>query len=237
MWPAVDEVDMAARRRRRHPLRRIGLVALGLILLPFALTLVYAVVPPVSTLMIGRWLTFQPVTRDWVPLEEISPSLPRAVITAEDARFCEHGGVDWNAIRDVLEASDDGVPARGASTISMQTAKNLFLWPGAAYLRKPIEIVLATWIDLVWTKRRTIEVYLNIAEWGPDGTFGAEAGARRAFGKAASDLGPRESALMAAALPNPVTRNPGRPTRAQSRWAGTVAARAQSDEHLGCLTP
>lgn len=217
-------------------MRRIALVLVGLAVLPFVLTLVYAVVPPVSTLMIGRWVTFQPVSREWVPLDEISPHLTRAVITAEDGRFCAHGGVDWAAIRDVLDAAEDGVPSRGASTIAMQTAKNLFLWPGAAYVRKPFEIVLATWIDLVWTKRRTMEVYLNIAEWAPDGVFGAQAGARHAFGKSAKDLTAREAALMAAALPNPITRNTAKPTRGQTRWAGTIAARARgSGEYVGCI--
>ncbi|WP_229729498.1 monofunctional biosynthetic peptidoglycan transglycosylase [Agaricicola taiwanensis] len=217
-------------------IRRIGLAVIAIMAVPFILTLVYTVIPPVSTLMVGRWLTFQPVSRDWVPLEEISPHLPRAVVTAEDGQFCFHGGVDWKAIQDVLDAAEDGVPSRGASTIAMQTAKNLFLWPGGAYIRKPFEIVLATWIDLVWTKRRTIEVYLNIAEWGPDGIFGAEAGAQHGFGKAAKNIGPREAALMAAALPNPIVRDTAKPTRGQRSWANTIAARArQSGEYVGCL--
>jgi monofunctional biosynthetic peptidoglycan transglycosylase len=228
--------QMDGRVRRRRMMGRIGLGLVALAAAPFILTLVYAVVPPVSTLMIGRWLTLQPVSRDWVSLEDISPHLPRAVVTAEDGKFCSHGGVDWDAIRSVLEAAEDGVPARGASTIAMQTAKNLFLWPGGAYIRKPFEIVLATWIDLVWTKRRTIEVYLNIAEWGPDGIFGAEAGAQHGFGKSAKDLGPREAALMAAALPNPVLRDTAKPTRGQTRWAGTIAARSRSSgEYVGCM--
>lgn len=216
-------------------LRKIALALLAFSVLPFVLTVIYATVPPVSTLMLGRWLTLQPVTRHWVPLAQISPHLSRAVVTAEDARFCLHGGVDWAAIRDVLDAAEDGAPARGASTIAMQTAKNLFLWPGGAYLRKPFEIILASWIDLVWTKKRIIEVYLNIAEWGPGGVFGAEAGARHGFGKSARDLTPREAALMAAALPNPIMRDTARPSRAQVRWAGTVAARARGGDHLACL--
>lgn len=215
-------------------LRTVMAIGLMVALLPFVLTLVYSAVAPQSTLMLARHLMLRPVDRRWVPLERISPALVRAVIAAEDARYCLHGGVDWDALRLVIEEAGEDGPARGASTIAMQTAKNLFLWPGGGYVRKPFEIVLALWIDLVWTKRRTLEVYLNIAEWGPGGIFGAEAGAQRAFGRAAGALRAREAALMAAALPNPLLRNPGRPTRAQARWAATVMARAPAVD-AGCL--
>ena len=216
--PEPDERPVSIRRRL---LRVVAIVAL----LPFVLTLVYSVVPPVSTLMLGRWATFQPVSRDWVPLEEISPALPRAVIASEDALFCSHQGVDWGALRTVIEEADEDGPARGASTITMQVAKNLFLWPGAGYIRKPLEIVLAHWIDLVWSKRRIIEVYLNVVEWGPRGVFGAEASARRAFGRNAADLSAHQAAIMTAALPNPVIRDPARPTRVQLRRAAGIGAR------------
>lgn len=219
-----EDFDDAPPRRSR--LRRIALVLSVIAAFPFALTIVYAVVPPVSTLMLARWVTLRPVDRDWVPLEAIDRSLPRAVVVAEDARFCQHGGVDWGAIREVFLA--EGGPDRGASTIAMQVAKNLFLWQGGAYLRKPIEIVLAQWIDLVWTKRRIIEVYLNTVEMGPNGTFGAQAASRRAFDRDAGALTERQSALLAAGLPNPHTRDAAKPSRAQTRWAGTVAARARS---------
>lgn len=159
--------------------RRALQILVLLVAIPIVLTVVYAVAPAPSTLMIARWLTLRPVDRVWVPFESISPSLPRAVIVSEDANFCRHHGVDWGAVRTVMREGGDSGPGRGASTITMQVAKNLFLWQGAAYVRKPLEIVLAHWIDLAWSKRRVMEVYLNIAEWGPDGTFGAEAGARR----------------------------------------------------------
>ena len=227
----------AADLYKRRPLLRLAALALAaLVLAPLLLTLVYAVVPPPSTLMIARWLTLRPVARTWVALDDVAPALPRAVITSEDARFCQHNGVDWQAVRLVLDEGGDGGPGRGASTITMQVAKNLFLWQGAAYLRKPFEIALAHWIDLVWSKRRVMEVYLNIAEWGPDGTFGAEAGARRAFGRGADRLDPRQAALMAAALPNPILRDPRRPSARARAHATIVASRARAAGALAdCL--
>jgi monofunctional biosynthetic peptidoglycan transglycosylase len=188
-----------------------------------------------STLMLGRWLTLQPVSRDWVPLEDISPHLIRAVVAAEDQRFCQHRGVDWVELNAVLD--DEDGPSRGASTLTMQTAKNVFLWPGRSYLRKALEIPLALAIDLVWRKHRTMEVYLNVAEWG-DGVFGAEAAAQRYFGKAASALTAREAARLAGALPNPILRNPARPSRGLQSAAGRVQRRVGQLGSLGdCAIP
>jgi monofunctional biosynthetic peptidoglycan transglycosylase len=193
------------------------LVLLGLLLI------VWQFVPPYSTLMLWSGLTGQGMDRRWVPLERISPHLVSAVIHAEDARFCAHAGVDWAALGEVLE--DEDGPSRGASTITMQTAKNLFLWQGPlAYLRKGLEIPLALVIDIVWSKRRIIEVYLNTAEWGP-GIFGAEAAARHHFGKPAAALTPLEAARLAVALPNPIVRNPARPGPGLARRAGIIAGR------------
>ena len=226
--PRFDEDDrriLLDERRPRSVMRKVVVAAIVLALLPFVLTLVYLVVPPPSTLMLARWATLRPVDRTWVPLESISPALQRAVIGSEDARFCAHNGVDWGALRAVMEDAGEDGPARGASTITMQTAKNLFLWNGFGYVRKPIEIVLAHWIDLVWSKTRVLEVYLNIAEWGPDGVFGAEAGARHAFGRPAAGLSARDAGLMAAALPNPIVRDTARPTRAQVRRGAMLAGR------------
>jgi monofunctional biosynthetic peptidoglycan transglycosylase len=226
----------AAVRGRPSLLRKAVLALVVIAATPFVLTLIYTVVPPVSTPMLARWLTLRPVTRTWVPLQDVSAALPRAVIVSEDARFCAHAGVDWRAISLVLDQGGDAGPSRGASTITMQVAKNLFLWQGAAYLRKPFEIVLAHWIDLVWSKRRVMEVYLNIAEWGPDGVFGAEAGARRAFGRSAARLSARQAAVMTAALPNPVLRDPKRPTRHASTIASVIIRRAGGAAGLtGCL--
>jgi monofunctional biosynthetic peptidoglycan transglycosylase len=212
----------------------LGLVGawVGVVLL---LTLLYTVVPPVSTLMVGRWLTLQGVERTAVTLDEISPSLPRAVISSEDGRYCQHGGVDWDALRQVIEEADEDGPSRGASTIPMQLAKNLFLWPGRSYLRKGMEIPLALLIDLAWSKRRLLENYLNIVELG-EGVFGAEAAARRYFGKRARDLSPSEAALLAAALPNPTLRNPGRPSARHRGLAGRLQRRMEfAAAATGCL--
>lgn len=204
--------------------KRLGLACLALALTPFVLTLIYAVVPPISLPMLGRALLMRDVDRRWKPLEQISPVLAQAVITSEDARFCSHSGVDFGAIADVLQNSGNSGPTRGASTISMQVAKNLYLWPLPTWLRKPVEIPVALWIDLVWPKRRVIEVYLNIAEWG-DGVFGAEAAARAHFNKSAQALTLREAALLAAALPNPINRDASDPNRHMRIVASIIATR------------
>jgi monofunctional biosynthetic peptidoglycan transglycosylase len=198
------------------------------LLLPYLLVPLYRVVDPVSTLMLWRWATGKRVVRTVVPIGRIAPTLPATVIASEDARFCTHRGVDWQAIRDALDEADDLSEARGGSTITQQTAKNLFLWGGRSVVRKVLELPLALWIDLVLPKRRVLEIYLNIAEWGPDGQFGAEAGARWAFGKSASELTPRDAALLAAILPNPRRRSARQPGPAVRRLAGIYEARGRS---------
>lgn len=225
-------METAIRRRRPGPIARLIRWILRLIfwlgaLLLLAL-LLYRFVPVPSTLMLGRWLTLQPVERQWVALPAISPHLVKAVIAAEDQRFCSHGGVDWVELNSVLE--DEDGPSRGASTLTMQTAKNVFLWPGRSYLRKGLELPLATAIDFAWPKSRVIEVYLNVAEWG-DGLYGAEAAAQRYFRKPASRLTPAEAARLAAALPNPLLRNPGRPSR------GVLAASSRIQRRMAALGP
>ena len=171
-------------------------------------------VPVPSTLMLGRWLSGAPVERVWVPLERISPHLVQALIASEDQRFCAHWGVDFAALREVL-AEDDG-PSRGASTLTMQVVKNLYLWPGRSYLRKAMELPLALVSERVWGKRRTLEIYFNVAEWG-EGLFGAEAAARRYYNRPAAELGPTEAARLVAALPNPFLRAADRPSAASRR--------------------
>ncbi|TBW36425.1 monofunctional biosynthetic peptidoglycan transglycosylase [Siculibacillus lacustris] len=222
----------------RFDLRRLLRIALGLIAaavaLPFVLLAVWTVVPPVSTPMIARWVTGAPVTRIWRPIAAIDPRLVAAVIASEDNPFCGHHGVDWGELQEVID--DEGGPKRGASTITMQLAKNLFLWPGRSFVRKAIEIPLALAIDLVWSKRRILEAYLNIAEWGPNGEFGIEAGARRALGKGAERLDAAESALLAVMLPNPHTRDARRPTTNLRRVAGIIRRRAaDAPEFTACL--
>jgi monofunctional biosynthetic peptidoglycan transglycosylase len=162
--------------------------AVFLLLLPYLLTPLYRVIDPVSTLMAARWVLGKRVERTVVPLGRIAPVLARSVIASEDARFCSHRGVDWTELKASIEDAEDITEARGGSTITQQTAKNLFLWGGRSFIRKGLEFPLALWIDLVLPKRRIMEIYLNIAEWGPNGEFGVEAGARHAFGKASAQL-------------------------------------------------
>jgi monofunctional glycosyltransferase len=208
--------------------RILLLIALLVVLLPYVLAPLYRFGHPVSTLMAWRWLSGAPVSRQWVDFREISPYLPRSVVASEDAKFCSHHGVDWDALNDAIEDAQDGEVAGGGSTITQQVAKNLFLWPGRSVVRKALELPLALWIDFVLPKQRILEIYFNIAEWGPSGQFGAEAGAAYAFRRPASALGPREAALLAAILPNPVTRSARNPGPGVRRLAGTYVARAQS---------
>lgn len=211
----------------RRWVRRLALLMLGCLLLPYLLVPLYIHVnPPASTLMLARYITLRPVAQIWANYDDISPQLPRAVLMSEDARFCVHDGIDIDALRTVIEGFDGG-KSRGASTIAMQTAKNLFLWPSQHYVRKALEIPLALWIDLVWSKRRLIEVYLNIAEWD-DGIFGAEAAARHYFGRPAAALSRRQAALLAVTLPNPAARSPSRPSRRLTRMAARVEARMRA---------
>ena len=217
-----------------RPLRLVLLIVLALLVLPYVLTLVYAGGQPVSTLMAWRWLTGSPVTRDWIDIEQIAPSLPRSVVAAEDAKFCIHHGIDWDSVRDVIDDMQDGEATRGGSTITQQVAKNLFLWPGRSVVRKALEFPLAMWIDLVLPKQRILELYLNVAEWGPEGQFGAEAGAQYAFGQSAARLSPGEAALMASILPNPKIRSARKPGPGVRRLAATYVARARSAELPQC---
>jgi monofunctional biosynthetic peptidoglycan transglycosylase len=191
----------------RRLLRTLIIVALAVLLIPYVLAPLYRFVNPVSTPMLWRWVTGKRVERIVVPLNRIAPPLRLAVIVAEDGSFCRNRGIDLGAIREAMQQSDDLGEARGASTITQQTAKNLFLWEGRSFIRKALEFPLALWLNVVLPKRRVLEIYLNIAQWGPNGEFGAEAGARWAFGKSARDLTPSQAAELAAILPNPVRRS------------------------------
>jgi monofunctional glycosyltransferase len=232
----VKQPALKGRSTLWRVLRIVALVLLVALLLPYLITPLYAVVDPVSTSMLWRRLTGARVERQYVPIARISPSLSLAVIVAEDGRFCSHHGVDLAELREAFAEADDMDEMRGGSTITQQVAKNLFLWQGRSYVRKALEFPLALWIDLILPKRRVLEIYLNIAEWGPNGEFGAEAGARRAFGKSAQDLTRYEGALMAATLPNPTIRNARRPGPGLQRLAGLYVARTtKSPAAAGCL--
>jgi len=216
----------------RRLLRWVVLLVAAVLLLPYALTPLYLVVNPISTPMIWRWVSGSRVDRSYAPLSAIAPVLPVAVTVAEDARFCSHAGVDWTQVREAIADADDIAEARGGSTITQQVAKNLFLWQGRSFVRKALELPLAYWIDLILPKRRIMEIYLNIAEWGPNGQFGADAGARYAFGKSAAALSAREAALMTAVLPNPVRRNARHAVPGVRRLAGIYEARARASRAL-----
>lgn len=189
----------------------------------YALALIWLPIPG-TVLMVQRAAGGETVRRDTVPLSEISPHLVRAVIAAEDSRFCEHNGIDRAAIEKALDERRQGKRTRGASTITQQTAKNVFLWNGGGVPRKLGDMWMGVFIDKFWGKARVMEAYLNVAEWG-DGLFGAEAAARVRFGKRASDLTEYEAALLAAVLPNPHEWRVDPPGPYVRQRAGTLQAR------------
>ena len=205
-------------------LRWVLILGVGL---PLCLIAAYRVVPPPMTpLMVIRLAQGEGLERDWVSLSDISPHAAKAVIAAEDNLFCSHSGFDWNALIDAVDEHRRGEKLRGASTISMQTAKNVFLWPGRSFLRKGLEAYLTPSIELLWGKRRIIEVYLNVVEWGP-GIYGIEAAARQYFGKGAAQLSRWEAALLAAVLPNPRAWSPSNPGPFVQSRARTYLRRVQ----------
>ena len=226
-----------ARRRSLFKIvaRAIGLAALALVCLFIGLIALYAYATPVSTLMLARKIEGKAYERLPVRLGHVAPTVIASVIASEDATFCENDGVDWGALREVMNGFGRVARTRGASTITMQTAKNLFLWPGRSVLRKSVEIPMALVLGKVWSKRRTLEIYLNIAEWG-DGIFGVEAAARRYFHKRASELDAREAALLTTSLPNPIERNPSHAKPFQQRLAAALEAKAsRTPEAASCL--
>lgn len=222
-------------RKRRTLASRIRWIAFwtlaAALLAPVALVLLYRELPPPATpLMVIRLFEGEGIKKDWVPLSKISPNVIQAVIALEDNNFCEHSGVDWGSLFEALAGYYRGERLRGASTISMQTAKNLFLWPGRDYLRKGLEAPLTILLETLWDKQRILEVYLNVAEWGP-GIYGVEAAARAHFNKPASRLSRYEGALLAAVLPNPRRWSPATPTAYIQRRAHSTRTR------MGYLAP
>ena len=226
----------------RPPLwRRYGAIALRagafLAAIPVVLTLIYAIpfVRPVSTLMLWDLVTLKGYDRQWVDIEDVAPVMVHSVIMSEDGQFCGHWGVDLRELGGVIDDAIDGEPVRGASTLSMQSVKNLYLWSSRSIVRKILEIPLAVGYDLVLSKRRIMEIYLNIAEWGP-GIYGIEAAARHHFGRSAKSLSARQAALLAVTLPNPVKRNPAKPSAGLNRLASIVMRRAaQSGAYVACV--
>jgi len=219
---AAPPPPVAARPARRDgPLRLVGRAIVALILLvvivPPAGVLVYKVVPPpITILMIERLIEGRGMDYRWRSLGQMSPALPQAAVASEDARFCTHHGFDFQAIQAAMR-QDQRRPGRlrGGSTISQQTAKNVFLWPGRDYVRKAVEAWYTVLIELVWGKPRIMEMYLNVVEFGP-GVYGAEAASEHVFHKHASELSPDEAARLIAVLPKPLgwsAADPGRYVR------------------------
>jgi monofunctional biosynthetic peptidoglycan transglycosylase len=205
--------------------RAIGFL-LKLILAFIAISLLLVVlfrfvpVPVTATMLMDE----RGIIKDWEPLSNIDRNLVRAVIAAEDGKFCSHDGFDREAIEEAMRRNAEGGRIRGGSTISQQTAKNVFLWQGGGYIRKGFEAWFTFLIEAVWGKRRIMEVYLNVAETGI-GTYGAEAGAQRYFGHSAARLNPSEAARMAAALPLPKERSVKNPSGWLRRHGNRISAR------------
>jgi monofunctional biosynthetic peptidoglycan transglycosylase len=240
MPPAMDEQQPQRRPARQilwRLLKLFALIVLAILLLPYLLTPLYRFVNPVSTLMLARWATAKRVERSYLPIDRMAPALPMTVIASEDGRFCFHRGIDFRELRDAIEDADELGDVRGSSTITQQVAKNLFLWPHRSFVRKALELPLALWIDLTLPKRRVLEIYLNVAEWGPNGQFGAEAASRYAFNKSARALTAREAATLAAVLPNPRRRSARTPGPAVRGLAATYEKRAAAQAGLAaCAT-
>ena len=226
---------MGGRRWRRALL---GL-ALGVLLLPSVLVLTFRFVPvPATPLMAVRAAQGYGWEHEWVPLRQMSPVLARAVVASEDNLFCgERLGFDEGALLGQVAAWWRGARPRGASTITMQVAKNVFLWPGRDIVRKLAETALTPQIALAWPKQRVMEVYLNSVEFGP-GIYGAEAASQRFFHRPASQLTPQQAARLAVVLPSPLHRSAANPSRDVTARAATVLRRVEElGPRLACLGP
>ncbi len=214
-------------RRKQHWARRLLNGVIWTIFIAHLYAIVLRVIPVPGTILMGqRAVAGETIRKTWTPIENISPHLPRAILGGEDSRFCEHRGIDFEAVQEALSDNAKGGRRRGGSTITQQTAKNVFLWNGGGYARKAVEAWFSLYINSVWGKRRTMEIYLNVAEWG-DGIFGAEAAAQARFGKSAKDLTQREAALLAAVLPSPNKWRVDPPGPYVSGRASTLMQRAE----------
>lgn len=228
------------KRRKRYGLfiTSVSVLFVAFVLAPVTWVFAYLFFDPPSTvLMMQRASEGQTIRHTPVPLNRMSPHIVRAVIASEDANFCAHSGFDVEAIQDAMESNARGRRTRGASTVSQQTAKNLFLWPDRSWLRKGFETYFTSLIEFVWPKRRIMEAYLNAAEWG-DGNFGVEAAARARFGVSAADLTPLQAARLAAVLPSPNRYSADNPGPYVRRRAATIVQRARvvrNEGLAGCV--
>jgi monofunctional biosynthetic peptidoglycan transglycosylase len=217
-----------SRRSLLSRLWRWGLrIGAGFFALSVLLTVIYqSLPPPITILMIEGLAEGRGLHKDWTSIEQISPDLIRSVIAAEDAHFCEHHGFDWASIRAAWNKIEAGASRlRGGSTISNQTAKNVFLWPGRTWIRKGLEAYFTLLIEFVWGKQRIMEVYLNVIEFGP-GIYGAEAASQRFFKKSAAELSRHQAALLASVLPTPDEWSAAKPGPYMQKRANTIMARA-----------
>mgnify|MGYP001118546148 FL=1 len=236
-FPATTDAP-APRSLFRRLLRIAAWLVIGWLVIVLTLMAAYRFVdPPGSMLMLQQWLSGERIESTWVPIEEISPNVIRAVVASEDSRFCDHHGIDFEALAGAVSDVGSGA-ARGASTISMQVVKNLFLWSSRSYMRKAVELPLTLLMETLWPKRRIMEVYLNIAEWGP-GIFGIEAAAQARFRKPARSLSAGEASRLAVALPNPRMRNPAKPGPGMQRLARVIQMRmrAAASVQTSCVLP
>ena len=232
---------MAAKKRKGGWVRRLFVWVLVIaVVFPVTLTAIYRFVPPpITILMVQRLFEGKGLTRHWRPLSEISPRLVRAVVAAEDARFCAHMGFDIEAIEKAMKNNERRPNRlRGGSTISQQTAKNVFLWPQRSWVRKGMEAYFTVLIEGLWGKRRIMEVYLNTVEWGP-GVYGAEAAARKNFGVGADRLSSAQAARLAAILPSPLkwrAAKPGPYVKRRSRKITAASGAVRRDGLAACIT-
>lgn len=218
-------------------LRFVSAFVILIFIIPAVLLLIYRFefVHPISTLMVKEGLFGHGAERQWIDIEDMAPVAYQSVLSSEDGKFCSHFGVDWAALNQVIEDAIDGEKTRGASTITMQLVKNLFLWPNRSFIRKGLEVPYAMMAEVILPKKRIMEIYLNIAEWDK-GVFGIELAAQTYFKRSAAKLGPRYSSLLAVTLPNPKRRNAAKPTRSMDRVAKVIQRRAKSSgAYVQCL--
>ena len=219
---------------RRRVLRWAGRIAAGIAVLYAALILLFSFVPPpINFYQIGEAARLGGIEKDWVSIEEMAPVMARSAVAAEDANFCLHWGFDMAAIREAVAEGSN----RGASTISQQTVKNVFLWHGRSWLRKALEGLLTPVVETVWSKQRILEVYLNVAEFD-EGVFGVQAAAQHHFGVDARDLSATQAARLAAVLPDPKGRSASNPSdfvRSRTRSIISGAETIAADGRAGCF--
>ena len=222
--PEPDLIETPAPSRMARAWIWAKRITKGVVLFYAALILIYAVLPPpINIYQTQEAIRLGGIEKDWVGWDEIAPVMARSVVAAEDANFCLHWGFDMKAIRAAL---DEG-RGRGASTLSQQVVKNVFLWHGRNWARKAAEALLTPPVELIWSKRRILHVYLNTAEFG-EGVFGVEAAAQHWFGVSAADLTPTQAARLAAVLPDPKTRNPAKPGPLVRRRTGQILSGAET---------